>query len=211
MIEGKSYPVTVFRDTGAQQSICRNVTGKSINTGQYVQCRGIHSEEYHDLVSVTIRCPLVETTAEVAVVDELPLKGVDFLLGSDLVGNRVFPPVLPSVVVSEKVQGGDSEDGYWQTDVFLACAVTRFLAKLAKEEEEESQESTGGKPGDGGVLLHPEVGHADPLACVGPDELRNAQQNDESLKKWFKRVGEPRRLEGGQEMFEVQNNILYRR
>ncbi|KAK3888143.1 hypothetical protein Pcinc_007788 [Petrolisthes cinctipes] len=48
-------------------------------------------EEYHDLVPVTLRYPLVEATAEVAIVDELPVKGEDFLLGCDLVGNTSFP------------------------------------------------------------------------------------------------------------------------
>lgn len=51
---------------------------------------------------VSICCPIVEATAEVAVVDELLLEGADFFLGSYLVCDTVFPPRSPSVVVSEK-------------------------------------------------------------------------------------------------------------
>ncbi|KAK3886495.1 hypothetical protein Pcinc_009365 [Petrolisthes cinctipes] len=47
-INGESYPVTVSCDTGAQQSVCRIVTGKPVKSGQHVLCHGINSEEYHD-------------------------------------------------------------------------------------------------------------------------------------------------------------------
>ena len=39
-ISGVAYFVTLFRDTGAQQSVCRNVTGESVSTGRYILCRG---------------------------------------------------------------------------------------------------------------------------------------------------------------------------
>ena len=38
---------------------------------------------------VALSCPLVTTTAQVALAEELPMAGVDFLLGNDLAGGRV--------------------------------------------------------------------------------------------------------------------------
>ena len=48
IISGVAYPLTVFRDTGAQQSVCRYVTGESVSTGRYVLCRRMNSVEYYD-------------------------------------------------------------------------------------------------------------------------------------------------------------------
>ena len=43
-IGGVVYPVTVVRDTAAQQSMCRNVTGGPVHTGEYVMCRGVNTD-----------------------------------------------------------------------------------------------------------------------------------------------------------------------
>ncbi|KAK3875758.1 hypothetical protein Pcinc_019397 [Petrolisthes cinctipes] len=177
------------------------------------------------------------------------------MLGCDLVGNTVFPPLVPSVVVLEKIQRNDTVVAYEQGNVFHACAVTGSIFQLAQQEEgvcryfqvEERVGSSATQPSDApdmilagekedsdsscveGVLVDPEasrnhivgeltgaelgrnVMHHDQLACVGPDELRSAQQEDKSLQKLFGQVGKVRKLEGGQELLEVQNHILYRR
>ena len=53
------------------------------------------SVEYYDYVHVELACPRVTAAAQVAVADTLPVDGVEFLLGNDLAGARVFPsPVL---------------------------------------------------------------------------------------------------------------------
>ena len=64
-IGGTAYPVTVFRDTGAQQSVCRNVTGESVSTGSYVLCREMNSIEYYDYVHVELACHIVTAAAQV--------------------------------------------------------------------------------------------------------------------------------------------------
>ena len=80
-IGGVAYPVTVFRETDAQQSVCRNVTGESVSTERHVLCRGMNSIEYYDYVHVELACPIVTAAAQVAVADTLPVDGMDFLLG----------------------------------------------------------------------------------------------------------------------------------
>ena len=66
--------------------MCRNVTGDTVATGEYVLCRGVNPNAYHDLVPLKVDCPLVTVSAAVAVADELPVEGVDFLLGKYVAG-----------------------------------------------------------------------------------------------------------------------------
>ena len=96
-IEGTNYPVTVLRDTAAQQSLCRNVTGREVTSSKAVLCRGINTVDEFVTAEVKLSCPLVTTSAQVAVADDLPVVGVDFLLGNDLAGGKVWAPT-PTVV-----------------------------------------------------------------------------------------------------------------
>ena len=61
--------------------------------------------------------------AQVAVADMLPVDGVDFLLGNDLAGARVFPSSVPVV---EAPAGGVVAPSY------PICAVTRSMASSAR-------------------------------------------------------------------------------
>ena len=104
-IAGNTYPVTVLRDTGAQQSVCRNVTGRKVVSSEAVLCRGLNTVEEFGTAEVKLSCPLVTAEARVAVADDLPVAGVDFLLGNDLAGGRVWVPT-PSGDV-DCSEGGD--------------------------------------------------------------------------------------------------------
>ena len=71
----------------------------------------MNSEEFHDLVPVNLKCPIVNASAEVVVMDTLPMEGVDFLLGNDMAGAKVFPSVAQSVVsaAESRISSGDGE------------------------------------------------------------------------------------------------------
>lgn len=58
-----SYPVTAFRDTGAQQSMCTNVIEKAVNTGKYVTCRGFNTEGSYQAEEVELVCQIVMASA----------------------------------------------------------------------------------------------------------------------------------------------------
>ena len=150
-IMGKSYPVKVFRDTGAKQSMCRNITGGSVHTGEYVVCQGVHSDACHDLVPMTLECPLVSAAGKVAVLDKLPVDGVDFLLGADLAGDRVFPP---PVVVSERAGVDPETAGFPEVEqesaLYPVCAVTRSMAQVAQLDDGESITEVGAESLDDG-------------------------------------------------------------
>ena len=120
VIGDKKYPVTILRDTAAKQSLCRNVTGGEIVAEMATACRGLFAAGALATVNVTVSCPIITTTAPVAVMEELPMKGVDFLLGNDLAGGRVWgqPPAddlgpareeveaVPVAVVTRSGKGG---------------------------------------------------------------------------------------------------------
>ena len=87
---------------GAQQSVCWNVTGRDISTGRYVLCQGMNSMEHYDCVPVELGCPIVIAAAHIAIVDVLPVAGVNLLLGNYLAGARLFPsPTLYFMVPEE--------------------------------------------------------------------------------------------------------------
>ena len=68
-IGGSKYPVTVLRDIGAQQSVCRNVTGGKVTSSKVVLCRGLNAVEKFVTADVKLSCPLITTTAQIAVAD----------------------------------------------------------------------------------------------------------------------------------------------
>ena len=90
VIGGVTYPVTILRDTAAKQSLCRNVTGKEIPAAMATACRGLFAAGALATVNMTVSCPIITATAPIAVMEELPMRGVDFLLGNDLAGGRVW-------------------------------------------------------------------------------------------------------------------------
>ena len=95
-------------------------------------CRGVHIEACHDLVPMKLVCPVVTAFGKVAVADTLPIGGVDFLLGADLAGKRVFPP---PVVVSETAvapsKSEESDKARLEAEIYPVCAVTRSMAQVA--------------------------------------------------------------------------------
>lgn len=73
-------------------------------------------------------------------VSSLPIKGVDFLLGNDLAGDRVSVP--PVVVDSPIAEAGTEALEEEFPGIFPACVVTRSQAREAKRDLEESSETT---------------------------------------------------------------------
>ena len=66
----------------AQVSVMHIVTGRPIVFEEYVCCKGVFGIVC-PIVSVTLDYPLVRASTEVAVVDNLPFKGMNFILSND--------------------------------------------------------------------------------------------------------------------------------
>lgn len=95
-IAGSMYHVTVLLDTGIQQSLCSNVTGRKVMSSNAVLRRIINTVKESVTAKVKLQCPLVTTTA---MTDDLPVAGVDRLLGNGLTGGRVWVPHLLVVIL----------------------------------------------------------------------------------------------------------------
>ena len=143
-VHGLEYPVVIARDTAAQVTILRNPTGRPLVSKEYVNLKGVCGDDFVPLVSVTIQCPVVCATGQVAVVESLPVEGVDVLLGNDLAGGKVFPSPPPPVIAAEECYpeaGGDGAGGAEMEDLYPVCAVTRSMTRLAKVLDDEGEQT----------------------------------------------------------------------
>ncbi|XP_068241889.1 uncharacterized protein [Palaemon carinicauda] len=114
-----------LRDTGAVQSVMvRNMYDQWKDTGEYVILRGFGPEFSAPLVEVKLETPLISGFVKIALVREIPVSGVELILGNDLCGNKVFGSSNP--ILTEKPSNSSSITEVECTfpNIFLACAVT---------------------------------------------------------------------------------------
>ena len=135
-----------MRDTGTTQSLLlEDVLPLSVSTstGESVIAQGIEGGCVNvTLHKVNLVSDLVTGSVVVGLRPTLPIKGVSLLLGNDLVGPNVVadskvtskPITLISTEKLEEVISG----------IFPSCAVTRAMAKKAKEEPKDCKLCTDG-------------------------------------------------------------------
>ncbi|XP_068237201.1 uncharacterized protein [Palaemon carinicauda] len=114
-----------LRDTGAVQSVMvRNMYDQWKDTGEYVLLRGFGPEFSAPLVEVKLETPLISGFVKIALVREIPVSGVELILGNDLCGNKVFGSSNP--ILTEKPSNSSSITEVECTfpNIFPACAVT---------------------------------------------------------------------------------------
>lgn len=126
-------PVSILRDTGSTQSfILEEVLPFSSNsyTGASVLVRGIEMGCAHvPLHKVNLQSDLVSGLVELVVCAQLPVMGVQVILGNDIASGKVLPcPVVPCNPVEEQ----PSLARQFQT-VFPACTVTRAQKQKFQE------------------------------------------------------------------------------
>ena len=87
---------------------------------------------------VELVCPFVTVAAHIAIMDVLPVNGVDFLLGNNLAGERVFPSPTPSIVdpkeTFETSSGVKNRCALVEASLPV-CAVKRSMAMKAVEKD----------------------------------------------------------------------------
>lgn len=93
----KRVPVTILRDTGASQSFILDAIlpfSNETSCGSDVLVWGIKMSILKvPLHKVHLHSSLVSGLVRVGVRSQLPVKGVSFILGNDLAGGKVFPPL----------------------------------------------------------------------------------------------------------------------
>ncbi|KAL0153953.1 hypothetical protein M9458_050710 [Cirrhinus mrigala] len=127
-------PVTILRDTGAAQSfISAEVLpfSETSFTGNEVLVRGIGMRCVNvPLHTAYLKSDIVSGLVNFAVREQLPVEGVDLILGNDLAGGIVFP--TPIVTYMPKTsQNCDLAEKF--PSVFPSCVVTRAQAQKFKE------------------------------------------------------------------------------
>ena len=126
-------PVRILRDTGALESfVVESVLpfSSETDTGSCVLFKGMGMQLFSaPLHRFSLSCALVKGQVSMGVRPSLPVPGVAIVLGNDLAGNKVWPDLLPSLVVSSTPVVREPAD----PEVFPACAVTR--AQTGKEEQ----------------------------------------------------------------------------
>lgn len=125
--EADSVPVKMLRDTGSAQSfVLTSVLPFSDDSycGTDVLVQGIEMGHLKvPLHTVNIQSSLISGNVKVAICSQLPMSGIQFLVGNDLCGNKVFS--LPEVC---STPSETTEVGPGLSEVFPVSAVTRAQA-----------------------------------------------------------------------------------
>lgn len=190
--EVNRVPVVILRDTCAKYSIARRGVLPFSNVsycGSDFLVWGIGLSVLRVPVhSVNLTCPLVTGSVRIGVRDQLPVPGVDIILGNDLAGNKVFPSV-PEVteIPTADVCVFSPPDS---PPVFPACVVTRARARKLGEATDLSDSflcapDNSGSPSSESKNVSVSVILPDDDLClsVNREQLIEAQQADCSLIK----------------------------
>lgn len=123
----------LLRDSGALQCLLLQGTRDGEETGRSVVLKDLGQLWCVPLVNIHIRSREYVGRALVAVVKELPVPGVNLIIGNDLAGGRVgtSPVVSEKPVDQEEMQVVEETD-----DLFPVCAVTRAQARKAEAAED---------------------------------------------------------------------------
>lgn len=195
-------PVTILRDTGAAQSfISAGILPFSDTTftGQEVLVRGIEMRCVNVPLHIAyLKSDIVSGVVNLAVREQLPVEGVDLILGNDLAGGLVFPTPIVTRMPNTS-QNDDLADKF--PSVFPSCVVTRAQAQKFKEIVDLSTSFIANdvpKTVECALFIPPdsdvdvpsgrEEGEMEPSLKVGRDSLAVAQRADPSLAKCIKAV-----------------------
>ncbi|KAK4298860.1 hypothetical protein Pmani_028831 [Petrolisthes manimaculis] len=217
ILGGKTVPIKLLRDTGASQSlVLSKLVGDYENLGRNVLLRGLSGCVSAPLVEVTLTSDLVSGRVIVGSIEDLPVSGIDMIMGNDLAGGRVHP--VP--IVSNEPERHKATEELVKRDpiVFPSCAVTRAMSQnalLAPEhisvDDEERVESGKITDGEEDVINLGEtilgkndfdvvnLTHCD----VDSKRLLELQKADESLVEVFKKCEDGENQQN--EIFVVEN------
>ena len=130
-------PVRILRDTGALESfVVESVLpfSSETDTGSCVLFKGMSMQLFSSpLHRLSLSCALVKGQVSMGVRPSLPVPGVAIILGNDLADNKVWPDLLPSLVVCSTPVVREPAD----PEVFPVCAVVTQAQRIQQEEQIE--------------------------------------------------------------------------
>lgn len=199
----KSVPVTIPRDTAAKQSLIRGGVlpfSDQSYCGSDVLAWGIKMSVVRaPLHFVQLTSRIVSGKFQIAVRSQLPVAGIDLLLGNDLAGGKVFPSPevienpITNVCISDPA-GSDS------LPLFPVCAVTRAEARKVGDLVDLSDSFMSSSDPTSSLLeceekapvsteLQPDVETL--TRSVDRKRLIKDQKTDATLSSCFSRVNNP--------------------
>ena len=152
---------------------------------------------------VHLQCDLVSGVFKVGVCPDLPVKGVQFILGNDIAGGRVLP--MLEVLDCPNTYAGDSLPEHYP-GVFPVCAVTRaqsrvleevvdlsdsFLRPVGAVEEVASTPVSSPGPGANSTIGCHGLGQDGLMLPMTRDNLISMQKVDSTLEACFGRLVTP--------------------
>ncbi|KAK3876108.1 hypothetical protein Pcinc_019071 [Petrolisthes cinctipes] len=131
LVDDSKVVINILRDTACARSIFLSSVLSNIAetyTKENVVVSDLTSSYSYPLAEIYLQCPLITGLVRVAVSKALPVKGVHLLLGNDLAGSSVLPPIntVESPLEKSPTTSVDENTPY----LFPACAVTRSQPKL---------------------------------------------------------------------------------
>ena len=144
--DGGEKSVVILRDTGASQTLMSSSVlqvREKASEGDSVLIKGVGGDyKPVPLQKVYLKSDLVTGPVEVGIVSEIPVEGVDLVLGNDLAGDRVkADPHMckgPSIEKEDSDKKSQDDQGTDQ-----ACVVTRSKKLKAKQETSEEKNEMG--------------------------------------------------------------------
>ncbi|KAG7162080.1 hypothetical protein Hamer_G010735, partial [Homarus americanus] len=124
-VDGIETPVTILRDSGCLQTLIKKGVVEARKTDKYVVLGSLCGQGVAPLGLVRVKSSCFSGIANVACVHELPVAGVDLVLGNDLAGGQMGN-VTPPPVLREKPEAAQLEDD--MPGVSPLCAVTRSMS-----------------------------------------------------------------------------------
>lgn len=200
----KQVPIKILRDTGAVDSfILDSILPFSMesDTGSCVMVRGMGLVPFSSpLHKVTLTCGLVEGDVVVGVRPELPVEGVQMILGNDLAGRKVWadgnPKIFAKMPVVPPEVSFDCDN--LSLEIFPVCAVTRAASR--RKEAESTPEN----------LEFPMELQAEQLT-VSRDTLLAEQKADSSLIELFEKVVPNSAVRDNAQCYFLLDDLLVRK
>ena len=219
--EGKSVPVTVLRDTGAMQSLIRDDVVSGVDTGKRVLLRGITGQATVPLRRYVLRTDCFSGPANLAVFKDLPVNGVDVILGNDLGGDKVTGEVPLAILEINPLIDPETFAGDEPSSIFPACAVTRSMGRHHQIPPSDTNDSYNtpdtleeNPPNDLGLvpLFQSSVdSNMGPVSVTGRAALIAAQQEDPSLQPLLEEALEHTGSSSPNAHYYFHDGILFRR
>ena len=133
----QSTPIKILRDTGASQSLILADTlpfSEKTSSGTSVFIQGVECGFVNvPLHNIYLSSDLVTGLVAVGIRSSLPFKGFHLLLGNDLAGDKVV--VNPLLTNIPCIDQPPDPIGQEIPDLYPSCAVTRAMAKKAKQND----------------------------------------------------------------------------